>query len=513
MRELNEAELKKLAEMTDDKKNAIPALPLTEDIQRKIVGAFLTELEIVQKLRPIFKPEYMSNEAHICILREIYSHFDKYNVLPSFDIIKQMLTESLKERDKSVVLHFTAELATAKTYYIPGLHEHSFILDKCTEFGKMQIWRNAVDATALAYHERDPNKLIAALPKTIEELQGIASFGDTKESLNTWEYVMENQESEDWLIPNWLEFGSLAMINGDPFSGKSHILTKIYAGIIKNGEFGRYKNIPKCAILLFDAENKKRILVKRLGGELDGDFSEVGKYLYRYNPEYKALPIPIADAPAFIQSQIQEIKKKTGLERVFVVVDTLRSIFKADEMETGEMKDLLYPLQRVAQAENAAILILHHRPKSGAAYSGQSAIAGCLDYQWLWESDPLTMVGKLTLYGTRGDREPPMGFKLENGKNRYIDALEQFQTAEDQVRNLVMDVLKDGAKVKQGELWKAVQNRWTGSTVGRDKLITMIDGLLGSILVVEFGINNAKYYSLLSEQPGNPETLDTKGLM
>ena len=318
------------------------------------------------------------------------------------------------------------------------------------------------------------------------------------ELTTTWDDICKQQEKEDWLLPNWLEFGSLGMLSGDPFSGKSHIITEIFAGIFKHGTFTRYEINP-CPVLLFDAENKKRILVKRLTKALgDGVCDSINKLFHRVDSTRLKLPLPVDSGAETVRSLIQEIKKKTNSDRVFVVIDTLRSVFAADEMETADMKKLLYPLQRVAQEENAAILILHHRPKSGATYSGQTSIAGACDYLWLWTSDKSTSIGKLELVGTRGDPEQPLKFKLADGKNEWIP--NNHDESEEQQNNIITmleKVLHDG-EMKQSDLVKQVQNLWMGGEVpGVNKIRDLLDSLVGHLLISRRGEKNAIYYSLM----------------
>ena len=291
-----------------------------------------------------------------------------------------------------------------------------------------------------------------------------------------WSNVMNtaNTQVEDWLLPNWLEFGSLGMLCGNPFEGKSTIVCELTAAIKKWGTFGPYA-VSDCPILLIDLENKERITVERLKRATEGDTTglERGWSWVEFTEAY--LPLD----PKKVESVTQQFRAFNGNQKCLVIIDTLRSAFAEDEMEGGDMKKLLYPLQRVALRQHAAILILHHRPKSGAKFSGQTHIAGCVDYLWTWEIDRETRIGTLDLYGTRGDLQDPIRFRYDVDVKRNLWIQEKTI---DQVEGLVLSAL-DAGSLSQTELVKRVRNGWSGSAPGINKVRAMIDDLVGSVII------------------------------
>lgn len=287
-----------------------------------------------------------------------------------------------------------------------------------------------------------------------------------KKLFEDWSEFSVNCEPEDWLIKNWLEFGSLAVLAGEPFSGKSHLVTDVIAAMVQGRKWARY-DVPDVPIIIIDAENKKRILTKRMTEALD-----YGVDPNIYSGKVKRLdvagvrdllPLKVDDAADTIREWIMEvktaIKESTDCEKMFVIIDTMRSVFDADEMEAKEMKALLYPLQRVAQEMNAAVLVLHHRPKSKAKYSGGSAIPSACDYFWVWDSEKEDMTGELELYGTRGDHEPKLHFQLRNGRNYYNEQKTAENIDGDRFFKHVVEIL-NGGEMKKGDLTKSLmQNK------------------------------------------------------
>jgi hypothetical protein len=296
-------------------------------------------------------------------------------------------------------------------------------------------------------------------------------------------------QTEDWLMPNWLEFGSLGMLCGEPFARKSHLMAELQATIFRDGHFGPHKVQP-CCMLVIDLENRENKWTKRLANALGESVDVMDNVLRRWNPDEDELPFN----PSSIEGMIKEVKKEMGGEKIFVVIDTLRSAFDESEMDTDEMKRLLYPLQRVAQRTNAAILIIHHRPKNKAFYSGQTAIAGALDFLWVFDSDKETLRGTLSLAGGRDDPDKAMVFELRDGKNYYVPDAQP-----EQVERLVREALGKGA-LNQEQLVKAVISRWVGrddQQPSKPTIRKVIDGMVGNVLVMSKGEKNAKLYTLM----------------
>ena len=499
MRDLTPEEEARLEELMED---TTPAVKFNKDdtYQRKLLSGLLQDPNLSDGIG-LVEATYWSNEAHCTAFGILKTFWNEYASLPTKFIVTESLKDILKDADPASRLHKLAELECVYEYFVPGLVESKYMLDELRNWAKQQALRLnfALIAGKNTDGEMSIDQTLSAIKASICDIEARTATGEVSDN---WADMLAQQEKEDWLIPNWLEFGSLGMLSGDPFSGKSHILAEVFAGIFKHGFFARYA-IPSCPVLLFDAENKRRILVKRITNALgEGDQGAIYKLFRRVDTKRLALPLPVESGPETVRALIQDTKKRTGHNRVFVVIDTLRSVFAADEMETGDMKTLLYPLQRVAQEENAAILILHHRPKSGATYSGQTSIAGACDYLWLWTSDRDTCLGCLELVGTRGDYEPKLKFVLRDGRNHWIPDGETSQAKvkqkDEELVSMLEHILKDG-EMKQAEVVKQIQNQWNdGTAPGRDKIRDLLDSLIGTVVLVKKGKDNASFYTLLA---------------
>lgn len=151
MRELTQEELDRLDQMSEPQSEA--KFAWDDTFQRKLMGMLLTDpymlIQAVDKVRP----EYFSNEAHVIISRIVLKHFLLHKAIPEKWIIQQELSELTKERDKSVQLHYMAELHSVYDYYVPGLETREYLLDKITYFAKVQAVKIAFTTSLVKMNE------------------------------------------------------------------------------------------------------------------------------------------------------------------------------------------------------------------------------------------------------------------------------------------------------------------------------------------------------------------------
>lgn len=146
MRELTPEEQAKLESLTAPQSTKAK-FSWDDTFQRKLMGMLLTDpYMLIQSLDKI-KPEYFANEAHVLITKILLEHFQKHKAIPEKWVLEQELTEALKDRDKSIHLHFMSELHCVYDYYIPGLETREYLIDKITYFAKVQAVKIAYTAS------------------------------------------------------------------------------------------------------------------------------------------------------------------------------------------------------------------------------------------------------------------------------------------------------------------------------------------------------------------------------
>ena len=263
-----------------------------------------------------------------------------------------------------------------------------------------------------------PDRLQYCVGQVVDHIQA----KPTKIKFETWEETcaIADSQIDDWLIPDWAEFGACHLISGREKAGKSSIIADIIADMSTGKEWAG-KQITPSPFILLDFENREKVIIRRIRAALGEDQGRIAE-LYRRIPP-KQIPRPIT--PKYIVNCIDTLKRQIdniGTNKCVVFADTFRSAFlgtKGKENDNDDMRDLLYPFTELAHEYCLALFILHHDTKSGAGYAGAGAIGGCVDHIWHWESSPSTFEGKLSLMG-RGDPQYPMLFKYDFDLRRNI---------------------------------------------------------------------------------------------
>jgi len=180
MRELTPEEQAQLEGLTDP--DIIkPKFSWDDTFQRKLLGMLLVDPYMLVQAMDKVKPEYFSNEAHVLICNVLLKYFAEKKSVPEKFIIDQEIKNSLKDSDKSVQLHYQAELNCVYDYYVPGLDTREYLIDKITYFAKVQ-------AIKIAFHT------------SLEKMQ------EAPEDEGTWNFIYEKMR-ESMLIDRSYEPG------------------------------------------------------------------------------------------------------------------------------------------------------------------------------------------------------------------------------------------------------------------------------------------------------------------
>jgi replicative DNA helicase len=188
MRDLTPEEQAKLEAMTDPEV-VKPKFGWDDTFQRKLLGMLITDQYMLVQAMDKIEPAYFSNEVHILICKILLKYFNERKALPEKWILIQELNEQIKERDKTVQLHYLAELNAVYDYFVPGVETREYLIDKVTYFAKVQ-------AVKLAFHT------------SLEKMQ------EAPEDEKTWSFVYEKMR-QAMMIDRSYEPGLEYFINID----------------------------------------------------------------------------------------------------------------------------------------------------------------------------------------------------------------------------------------------------------------------------------------------------------
>lgn len=109
-----------------------------EEFQRQILGLLISDKNFLIQSIGLVNPEYFTNQVHQDLFRIVYNYFKEYNDIPNDIIFNQELDDILKTRDDKYKIIYGGELEAIKEYYIPGIDAREYLLDKITNFAKIQ---------------------------------------------------------------------------------------------------------------------------------------------------------------------------------------------------------------------------------------------------------------------------------------------------------------------------------------------------------------------------------------
>lgn len=242
MRELTPEEQAQLDGMADSSV-VKPKFAWDDTFQRKLLAMLLKDRYMLIQSVDKIKPDYFSNEAHVIICKILLQEFLTKSVIPDEFIIGNELKSFLKDRDKSVLLHYLAELHSLYKYYVPGLDTREYLIEKVTYFAKVQAVKIAFHASLEKMQENPEDektwsyvyeKMRQAMLVDRSYEPGLEYFMNIDEMFNRMDNVFEGRERftsgfqsiDNALTGGGLFAGQIASWIGLPGTGKSLALVK-----------------------------------------------------------------------------------------------------------------------------------------------------------------------------------------------------------------------------------------------------------------------------------------------
>ena len=146
MPNLNPEEIEILQELSQPEEAAAEDQFQEDDsIQRNIVGAMLSDRQFLVSAFGLVKPRYFRNEAHQVMCDAVFKYFEKYKKSPTKEFVYQEMKDRIAARKPEVQQYFEVEFETTYDYYIPGLDDMEYLLDRITTFAKTQALKVAFE--------------------------------------------------------------------------------------------------------------------------------------------------------------------------------------------------------------------------------------------------------------------------------------------------------------------------------------------------------------------------------
>lgn len=114
-----------------------------EELQREIMGLLLNDRYFVLQSQGLIKPMYFLNECHRLTSGIVFNYFEKYKNLPNRNQLVYELKDKLQKREPKHLVHYLSELNTICQFYVPGIENRGYYLDKITHFAKGMAMKTA----------------------------------------------------------------------------------------------------------------------------------------------------------------------------------------------------------------------------------------------------------------------------------------------------------------------------------------------------------------------------------
>jgi len=221
-----------------------------------VANAIISNPIVSTAICGFFDPSLITDNKAKTIVKCVLDHAAVYNCNPTFEQIKSQV-ERLAESSDTIKEQKLEYLLVAK--FALDQFDHfktaEYYIDQAKQLTAKKVFLKAV-AEAMNF-SKPLSEIFDQTVTGINKAQKIIAS-------NKWRFrdysllksIAETQ-TDDFLIENWLEFKTLGMLTGDPFSGKSCIVTKIINGICETGVFGGRKVQKDCGMQRKEQKNNE----------------------------------------------------------------------------------------------------------------------------------------------------------------------------------------------------------------------------------------------------------------
>ena len=196
-------------------------------------------------------------------------------------------------------------------------------------------------------------------PKLLKWLKNLAM---SNSSASTWLEPLSEMEDEEieWLIPNFIQTGTVHQIQGAMDIGKSMFTADLSAKVSIGGEFFGHQ-LTQGKVLYLSAEDSPTKVIKQrirsMGGAVENIYALNGKHIPKFPQDHDKL-----------NDMIVELRPK------LIVIDPILAMFEGDMNRETDVRDVVKGFYQVADFYNVAVILVTHTGKSKHANANHNAL-------------------------------------------------------------------------------------------------------------------------------------------
>lgn len=189
-----------------------------------------------------------------------------------------------------------------------------------------------------------------------------------------------------WLIEPLWGASAVGVIGGAPKSGKTFLALELAVAVASGRPcLGRFAVPCPGPVLVLAAEDSPHQVKRRLQG-----------IAHARGADFAALDVRLILDTALRLDRPQDLHRLhltlASQRPKLLILDPFVRLQRADENDARQVAAILAALRELARTFNAAVLLVHHARKSGAALPGQ-ALRGSGDF-WAWGDSNLYLSGR-----------------------------------------------------------------------------------------------------------------------
>lgn len=514
MDELQPDEAKTLAELSSSANrdvNLDDQYKEDEEIQRNIVGMLLTNKQFLLQSMGLIQPHYFTNEAHELISKIVYKHFDKYHQLPSKQIVCQEVEDEIANKKVEIKQYYRTEMNVVYDYYIPGVEDREYLLNRITNFAKTQSLKVAFHKSLEELKKKQTqdtwlkihNILIEALTIDRSFEPGLEYFQTFEERYVRMALNIENGEVftsgfpaiDNALIGGGLSRGEMASWMGPPGTGKSLALVTAALSNMHQGkkvlyislEMDQDKVAERFDAQLADPTRQYGVTVNNLLAKQEIVMRSLKEYAEELEDPrtliVKQFPAGHMDVPTFRAFHTQ--LKLRGFNPDLIIIDYIGEMKDYPGMPTWESRNkIVRDLRGFSVEEDICLFTAMQPDKKAREMANEQKELAFIDDSNLadayGQSRPLDALWTINQFQDEKDCSIARIFiaKHRHGKSRF-----QFQVQFD------YDVLsiKEISQNKYSEIFKNYRNskevinaKKTEEKIIKQRQVDQLDGIIGT---------------------------------